>query len=204
MTLIDQKHQELGGAGGFLGRPRGPEGNTPDGRGHFRHFEGGSIYVSLGTDAHEVHGAIRGKWEELEWERGFLGYPVTDETPTPDGRGRFNPFEGGSIYWTPETGARVQEGTQPVVCSISGRAYGPGAQQARVFGVSLYGPNDPNAHRETRPFDSSGRYAFTELPPGRYRLTVDTKAEVSVGPHPPLRDVDCRGGEEKGMDFELR
>jgi uncharacterized protein with LGFP repeats len=31
---------------------------------------------------------------------------VTSETPTPDGVGRFNHFsKGGSIYWTPSTGA---------------------------------------------------------------------------------------------------
>jgi hypothetical protein len=42
----------------------------------------------------------------LGWERGFLGYPVTDETGTPDGVGRFNHFANdGSIYWTPSTGA---------------------------------------------------------------------------------------------------
>jgi LGFP repeat len=37
-----------------------------------------------------------------------MGYPVTDETATPDGIGRFNHFEnGGSIYWTPDTGANA-------------------------------------------------------------------------------------------------
>ena len=30
---------------------------------------------------------------------------MTDETPTPDGGGRFNHFEGGSIYWHPQIGA---------------------------------------------------------------------------------------------------
>lgn len=203
MTLIDKKYQELGGAGGFLGSPRGSEKDTPDGRGRFRHFEGGSIYATLETGAHEVRGGIRQKWAELGWERGFLGYPTTDETPTPDGRGRFNHFEHGSIYWTPEGGARERR-TEGVPCSISGRARGPGANQARVFRVSLFGPNDLHAHRETRPFDSSGRYAFTGLPPGRYRLTVDTKADTFVGPHPPRRDVDCHGGAEEGIDFELR
>jgi uncharacterized protein with LGFP repeats len=312
MTLIDKKYQELGGAGGFLGHPRGPETETPDGRGHFRHFEGGSIYATLETDAHEVHGAIREKWAELKWERGFLGYPTTDETRTPDGRGRFNHFEGGSIYWTPETGAhevhgairgkwaelkwergflgypttdetrtpdgrgrfnhfeggsiywtpetgahevhgairkrwaelgwersflgypttderktpdghgrysrfqggsihwtseggaREQKATKPADCSISGRAYGPGVAQASVFRVSLYGPDDLHVHRKTQPFDASGRYAFTGLPRGRYRVTVDTKADLMLGPHPSRRDVDCRGGAEKGIDFELR
>ena len=45
------------------------------------------------------------KWASLGWERSFLGYPLTDETGTPDGVGRYNHFQGGSVYWTPGTGA---------------------------------------------------------------------------------------------------
>jgi hypothetical protein len=55
-----------------------------------------------------VHGAIRAKWAELGWERSPVGYPVSDETVAPDGFGRYNHFSnGGSIYWTPATGANV-------------------------------------------------------------------------------------------------
>jgi endonuclease/exonuclease/phosphatase family metal-dependent hydrolase len=96
---------------GFLGYPVSDETVTPDGRGRYNHFQGGSIYWSPETGAFEVHGAIREKWAESGWEQGFLGYPVTDETVTPDGRGRYNHFQGGSIYWTPETGAHEVHGS---------------------------------------------------------------------------------------------
>ena len=105
MTAIDQKYAQLGGQGGFLGAPTIAETVAPDGVGHFRHFQGGSIYWTPTTGAFEVGGAIRDKWASMGWERGFLGYPVTDETGTPDGVGRFNHFQGGSIYWTSTTGA---------------------------------------------------------------------------------------------------
>jgi uncharacterized protein with LGFP repeats len=36
--------------------------------------------------------------------------PLTDESPTPDGIGRFNHFQGGSIYWTPGIGAHEVHG----------------------------------------------------------------------------------------------
>src|SRR5205085_2793108 len=54
---------------------------------------------------HQVCGAIRDKY--LSLGGGFvLGAPLTNETPTPDGVGRFNHFSNGwSIYWTPFTGA---------------------------------------------------------------------------------------------------
>ena len=108
------KYQALGGPSSFLGYPTTDELPTPDGTGRFNHFSStanvndvdGSIYWTPNTGAWSIHGAIRAKWASLGWERSFLGYPVTDETGTPDGIGRFNHFSNsGSIYWTPGTGA---------------------------------------------------------------------------------------------------
>jgi hypothetical protein len=94
----------------LFGYPLTDETGAPDGVGRFNHFQGGSIYWTPSTGAHEVHGAIRDKWASMGWERSFLGYPLTDETPTPDGIGRFNHFQGGSIYWTSSTGAHEVHG----------------------------------------------------------------------------------------------
>lgn len=102
---IGKKHQELGGDSGWLGASASTVSNAPDVRGWYQHFQNGSIYWSPETKAHEVHGLIREKWASLGWETSFLGYPLTDELTTPDGRGRYNHFQGGSIYWTPQTGA---------------------------------------------------------------------------------------------------
>jgi hypothetical protein len=104
---IRAKYLTLGGPSGFLGYPTTDELPTPDGVGRFNHFaKAGSIYWTPSTGAWSIHGAIRAKWASLGWERSFLGYPVTDETGTPDGVGRFNHFSNsGSIYWTPSTRA---------------------------------------------------------------------------------------------------
>jgi uncharacterized protein with LGFP repeats len=107
---IRGKWEALGSERSFLGYPLTDETGTPDGIGRFNHFEGGSIYWTPQTGPWEVHGAIRHKWAQLGWETSFLGYPVTDETATPDGRGRFNHFQGGSIYWTPQTWAHEVHG----------------------------------------------------------------------------------------------
>jgi len=104
MTAIDQKYAELGGPGGFLGTPTGDETGTPDGVGRFRHFQGGSIYWTPDTGAHEVHGAIRDKWASLGWERSYLGYPITDEHDC--GSGRCSDFQNGTISWTPQGGSQ--------------------------------------------------------------------------------------------------
>ena len=107
---IQEKYKALGEEGGLLGKPRSDEVLCPDGIGRFRLYENGSIYWSPKTGAHEIHGDIRELWASMGWETCFLGYPTTDETVTPDGVGRFNHFEHGSIYWTAETGAHEVHG----------------------------------------------------------------------------------------------
>ena len=68
----------------------------------------------------EVHGAIRARYLALGAEASVLGYPVTDETGTPDGIGRFNHFQAGSIYWTPSTGAHEVHGLIRALWSAAG------------------------------------------------------------------------------------
>jgi uncharacterized protein with LGFP repeats len=107
---IHTKWAQLGWERSALGYPTTNESGTPDGIGRFNHFQGGSIYWTAATDAHEVQDAIYNKWAAMGWERSALGYPLTDESGTPDGVGRFNHFQGGSIYWTAATGAHEVEG----------------------------------------------------------------------------------------------
>jgi hypothetical protein len=103
--IIRDKWVQLGEYGGFLGYPVTDESTTPDGIGRYNHFQGGSIYWTPNTGAFEVHGPIRDKWAQLGWEKSILGYPTADEAATPDGIGRYQSFQSGSIYWTPNTGA---------------------------------------------------------------------------------------------------
>jgi uncharacterized protein with LGFP repeats len=107
---IGTKYMDLGGRTGFLGYALTDELATPNKPGRFNHFQNGSIYWSASTGAHEIQGAIRDKWASLGWENSFLGFPTTNETSTPDKVGRFNHFEGGSIYWSPNTGAHEVHG----------------------------------------------------------------------------------------------
>ncbi len=95
-----------------IGYPTTDETATPDGVGRYNHFAGtpatgrASLYWTPGTGAHAIWGNIRERWAALGWERGPMGYPVTDERTTPDGVGRYNHFsKAASIYWTPRTGA---------------------------------------------------------------------------------------------------
>lgn len=107
---IEEKWNSFGGSEGFLGCPIIGDLEVPDGVGRYGLFQGGSIYWSPDTGAYEVHGAIRDKWSQVGRTISFLGYPITDELTTPDHIGRYNHFQGGSIYWTPNTGAHEVHG----------------------------------------------------------------------------------------------
>jgi len=109
---IGELWRAKGGYTSFLGTPLNSEYSVPGVSGaRMEDFEDGQIYWSPSTGAHEVHGAILDKY--LEWGGpASYGLPVTDETTTPDGVGRFNHFDGGrSIYWTPGTGAHTVYGS---------------------------------------------------------------------------------------------
>jgi hypothetical protein len=95
----------LGAEGSAFGYPTSDETPALDGTGRFNNFENASIYWHPQTGAYEVHGLIRDRWRAMGGEMSILGYPTTNETTTPDGVGRYNHFQKGSIYWTPVTGA---------------------------------------------------------------------------------------------------
>jgi len=105
LSPISDKWWSLGGPSGFLGWNTGPETVAPDGIGRYEHFQGGMILWSPADGAHEVHGAILGDYANLGAEMSYLGYPQTDETTTGKGDGRYNRFDGGFIFWSPNTPA---------------------------------------------------------------------------------------------------
>ncbi|MCO7221583.1 LGFP repeat-containing protein [Klenkia sp. PcliD-1-E] len=75
-----------------------------------QHFERGSLYWSTASGARLVRGAIRDAWAASGWETGPLGYPTSDENCGLAAGGCFETFTGGSVYWTPGTGARLVTG----------------------------------------------------------------------------------------------
>jgi len=101
-------YRVLDGLNGLLGAPISDEESAPGG-GRVSHFAHGDIYEHARTGTHEVHGAIRERYSQLNGPSSALGYPTSDEEALlPNGRpyGRFNRFENGSgIYYSDATGA---------------------------------------------------------------------------------------------------
>ena len=78
---------------------------TRENPGKAEDFRAGTAFWSPKTGAHALYGAILAKYNGLDGAAGWLGFPTTGETATPDGVGRYVHFQNGSIYWTPKTGA---------------------------------------------------------------------------------------------------
>ncbi|MDT7574325.1 MAG: hypothetical protein QOH17_658 [Pseudonocardiales bacterium] len=97
---IRAKWASLGWEVGILGYPTTDESTTPDRVGRFNHFsKAASVYWTPSTGAHEVHGSIRSRWAGLGWERGALGYPISDEFSA--NGDRQSDFQRGFLRWNP-------------------------------------------------------------------------------------------------------
>jgi len=107
---VRDKWGALGWEAGGLGYPTSDTVCGLAGGGCYGGFQGGSVYWTAATQAHVVSGAVRDEWATTGLEGGYLGYPTTDLTTTPDGRAQYTHFTGGSIYWSAATGAHVMGG----------------------------------------------------------------------------------------------
>lgn len=97
------KYLNLGGPGSFLGLPRSYRNISPR-AGRRATFDGGHIYSSRDTAAHELHGAVLDAY--VEAGRGDLGYPITDLRSRDNGL-KLAKFEGGKILCPDGEACRV-------------------------------------------------------------------------------------------------
>ncbi|MCE5290638.1 MAG: esterase [Nocardiaceae bacterium] len=103
-------YSATGGTAGPLGLPTGPEKALPNGIGRFQSFKNGVVYWSPITGAASVRGAIKDAYAKQGFERGPLRLPVADEHKTPKKNGAVQPFQGGTILFSPATGAHAVQG----------------------------------------------------------------------------------------------
>lgn len=123
-AILD-KWRSVGFETGALGYPTTDEicGLANGGCGQY--FQGGMIYWSPATGAAVVSRTVLEAWRAAGSEAGRLGYPTSDELGGLPNGGSGQYFQGGMIYQTPGTGARVL--TEPVlsVWRASGFESGP-------------------------------------------------------------------------------
>jgi uncharacterized protein with LGFP repeats len=101
---VESTYNKMGYEASYLGFPTSDTINLGDGC-SYNNFEGGVIYYNPLFSGCASHGSILAKWRELGAEKSIIGYPVGDIEDLEDGKGQFQRFQFGDIYWHPNTGA---------------------------------------------------------------------------------------------------
>ncbi|MBG6239532.1 uncharacterized protein with LGFP repeats [Mycetocola sp. CAN_C7] len=134
---IGRDHANAGGAGGPLGYPTGEYTSHSSGA-RSQTFENGTYYWTTETGAIFTTGLIRAAHDALGGADGSLGIPTSVYGPIAS-VGRTQAFENGTMYWSPDTGARVTTG-------VIGREYerlgGPAGQLGFPAGDYGVAPNN--------------------------------------------------------------
>ncbi|SNS01418.1 Uncharacterized conserved protein, contains LGFP repeats [Geodermatophilus pulveris] len=151
---ILERYLSLGGPR-LLGYPTGDDTAAPFGTGWYTDFQGGAIYWSSATGAREVRGVLLATWRAKNAQAGVLGYPVGGDEAVPGGfRTR---FQGGTLYWSATTGARMLRGALlaryesaggPRALGFPTRDDGPtrGGATVELQGGAIYWSPDTGAH----------------------------------------------------------
>jgi hypothetical protein len=107
---------------------------------------GGTGFWAAGTSCPGgggvVGGAIDARYRALGACGSVLGVPRTSELGTPDGVGRYNVFDKGSIYWSPTTGAHE-------VLGVIRDTYASAGWEAGALGYPVSGEYDVSGGRKS-------------------------------------------------------
>lgn len=104
---IRDKYTEIGRESAKISYVTSDEVRCADGVGYYNEYVGGLIYWHPRYGTHVLYWAIRDEYLRLGREQGRLGYVTADETVGADGRGYYNTFVGGDVYWHPDYGTHA-------------------------------------------------------------------------------------------------
>lgn len=95
-------------------------------RGCYQVFQGGATYWSPGNGAHGIADRMIRGWDMKNRENGKLGYPITSTRCGLVGRGCYQQFEDGKVYW------KKGIGSKPIYGSIMNRYQSMGNEHSRL------------------------------------------------------------------------
>jgi uncharacterized protein with LGFP repeats len=79
--------------------------------GYLLGFKKGWVYYNpILNQCFAIWGDIMQRWGKENWEKGWLGYPISDHLSTPIKEGAYVHFENASIYYSPNTGTQIIHG----------------------------------------------------------------------------------------------
>ncbi len=98
-----RRFEALGGPYGLMGFPVG--GQQPVGSGFVQSFQRGRIWWAPGIGAVETWGEIDARFSAIGGPPSGLGFPLASHIGLATRGGTFQPFQGGTIHWSPGSGA---------------------------------------------------------------------------------------------------
>ena len=101
---IITKYEKLGGVNSWLGRSIS-DVRSIGSNGAYQIYEGGKIYWNKNLGAYAIrNGDINSYYGSTGYQNGYLGFPTSDEI-TIAGKGAYQRFQYGQLYWTSSTKA---------------------------------------------------------------------------------------------------
>jgi uncharacterized protein with LGFP repeats len=125
ISPVDEYYAASPDVRSLLGNPLSQQGGTADGQGLYRRYERGAIYWSPGTGAHAVSGGVAEKWNAAGADRSGLRLPTSDMVCGLTAGGCRQEFQGGTVVWSPGSGAWATNGAIAASWVASGRESGP-------------------------------------------------------------------------------
>ncbi|MDQ0709537.1 uncharacterized protein with LGFP repeats [Arthrobacter woluwensis] len=181
---IRTKWRSLGGEKGYLGYPTAVEQcfglivNSVNKSGCYQRFQHGMIWWSKASGARAVRGAVLGAYQRANYVWAdykssaytgkSLGYPIGDEQCTAPGRGCYQWFQNGMIWWSPTTGAQRVMGPDAKVYQSLKWAWGRLGYPTTEEKPLLMGRTYPNNVWGSRQFFQHGYLTWHP----RYGVTV--------------------------------
>jgi len=105
---IRAQWQSTGFENGALGYPTGEVTCGIRDGGCYQNYEGGAVIWKASSGAQSsLNGPIRTAWQRSGFENGPLGYPTSTQFCGLRNGGCFQNFEGGTVMWSPGTGAQL-------------------------------------------------------------------------------------------------
>jgi hypothetical protein len=196
---IDDVYRIFGGPNGVHGWPIADPVSTPDRFGIVSRFERGAIYVSLGTEAREVHGPIHTRYDQLGASAGRLGYPITHETRAAGTSTHYNRFERGSIWSDGAFGVRA------LIGGIDAKYWQIGGPTS-ALGLPTGDQVDAGGGGRSSPFTHGAIYYLAPYGPGAVygpiftRYVVEGQSRGHLGY--PIRSIYEAGPDLRSCDFE--
>jgi len=93
------------------GYPRANEKKITKPNGYYQTFANGTVYYSSKSKSHFVKGKIKAKYKTVKYEKGYLGFPTSDQkTFKYNKKASYQNFQNGMIIYSSSTGGHTLKG----------------------------------------------------------------------------------------------